>query len=126
MTLLESRIVACAAPQWGEDQRKAWAASIAEARKTYEAALTVHHSVEAAAFVASASYRSAVKMAHEALRAFKRDLQNLGLSRAQIFDIIPDGTPAAPAAPKATEAVVPGGAGSAAAIPKAEMNPTPA
>jgi len=30
----------------------------------------------------------------EALRAFKRDLQNLGISNAHIFEIIPDGTPA--------------------------------
>ena len=111
MTLLESRILSCAAPQWSDDQRKAWTAEIATARKAYEDALDKHRPSEAAAFIAAASYRSAVKMGHEALRAFKRDLQNLGLSRAQIFDIIPDGTPAPAPAPKADGAKADGASG---------------
>jgi len=47
-------------------------------------------------------------MGHESLRSFKRDLQTLGLSKTQIFEIIPDGTPGASAASKATPPTQPG------------------
>lgn len=101
MSLLESRILASPASQWSEEQKKGWAAEIAEVRKPYEQALEKHRPTDAAAFIAKASYRSAVKFGHEGLRAFKRDLLNLGLSKAQIFDIIPDGAPTSASAPKA-------------------------
>ena len=102
MGLLESRTLSCATPQLSQEQKSAWAAAIAAARKSYEEALAKHTPAEGAAFIARASCRSAVKMGHENLRAFKRDLQTLGLSKAQIFEIIPDGTPGASAASKAT------------------------
>ena len=108
MGLLESRILSCAAPRLSQEQRTAWAAAIAAARKSYEEALTKHSPAEAAAFIARATYRSAVKMGHESLRAFKRDLQTLGLSKTQIFEIIPDGTPGASAASKANPPTQPG------------------
>jgi len=104
MSLLEQRILSCAAPSWSEEQRKEWAGEIAKARQSLEAALDKHRPTEGAALVAKAAYRTAVQMGHESLRAFKRDLQSLGLSKAQIFDIIPDGTPT-PATPPKTEGI---------------------
>ena len=122
MSLLESRIMSSAAPQWSEEQKAAWAAEIADVRKSYEEALDKHRPTEAAAFIAKATYRSAVKMGHEGLRAFKRDLQNLGLSKAQIFEIIPDGAPTTATAPKpagATGGSTPSGSTGADTNPKA-------
>lgn len=90
MHVLESRISASAAPQWSEQAKQGWAAEIQALRTTYAAALDAHRPLEAALTVADASYRSAVRTAQARLRAFKRDLQNLGMSEAQIHEIIPD------------------------------------
>jgi hypothetical protein len=57
---------------------------------TYAAAVEAHRPTEAAAVVAEAAYRSAVRGGHARLRSFKRDLKNLGLTEAQIHEIIPD------------------------------------
>jgi hypothetical protein len=46
--------------------------------------------LEAAANIAEQAYRAAVRTAHSRLGAFKRDLKNLGLTEAQIHEIIPD------------------------------------
>ena len=125
MSLLESRILSCAAPQLTEEQKAAWAADIATARQAYEAALAKHTPAEAAAFIARAAYRSSVKMGHESLRAFKRDLQTLGLSKAQIFEIIPDGTPVASAAAKGKTPPPKGGTTATAGTPPADGKAAP-
>ena len=94
INVLKSRITACAAPLLKDEQRAAWVAQLEDARKALDEVLEVHRPTEALASVTEATYRSAVRRGHEQLRMFKRDLENLGLSRAQIFDIIPDGAPA--------------------------------
>jgi hypothetical protein len=92
MQVLHSRILAASAPQWSEPKRAAWAATIAAARAPYETAVNNHRPTEAAATVADAGYRAAVRAAHARLRSLKRDLKSLGLSETQIHEIIPDGS----------------------------------
>ena len=102
MSVLRSRLLVATAPQWSKEQRESWAAEIDALRQTYQAAVEAHRPIEAAATLAGISYRSAVRAGQARLRAFKRDLQNLGLSEAQIHEIIPGATPAAQATPPAS------------------------
>jgi hypothetical protein len=117
MQILSSRILATSAPQWPQATCAGWAAQIDSLRASYATAVEAHRPTEAAAAVADAAYRSAVRAAHARLQAFKRDLLNLGLTQAQIQDIIPDasagssgsaarppagGQPVAPGAPVST------------------------
>jgi len=90
MQILHSRILAAGAPQWPDQKRLAWAASIEAARVPYEAAVAAHRPTEASVTIAEAGYRAAVRAGHTRLRAFKRDLKNLGLTETQIHEIIPD------------------------------------
>ncbi|MDC0741644.1 hypothetical protein [Polyangium mundeleinium] len=90
MQVLRARIVAADAPQWPEAKRNAWAAAIEAKREAYEAAVKSYRPIEAALVVAEAGYRAAVRGAHARLKNFKRDLKNLGLTEAQIHEIIPD------------------------------------
>ena len=96
MHILQSRILAASASQWTEPLRGGWAAEIEALRTTYASAVDTHRPSEAAAAVADAGYRAAVRMAHARLQAFKRDLLTLGLTQAQIHDVIPDASPAGP------------------------------
>lgn len=93
MQVLCSRILAGSAPQWPEAMRQGWAAEIEALRVPYHAAVEAHRPVEAAAVVALAGYRAAVRAGHARLTSYKRDLKNLGLTEAQIHDIIPDAGP---------------------------------
>jgi hypothetical protein len=90
MQVLASRIAASAAPQWSDVLKQGWAAEVEAARTSYAAAVEAHRPTEAAAQVAVSGYRAAVRTGQARLRAFKRDLENLGLSEAQIHEIIPD------------------------------------
>jgi len=90
MQVLHARILAASAPQWSDAQRQAWAAEIEVLRVPYAAAVEAHRPAEATAVVAEVGYRAAVRGGHARLRTFKRDLKNLGLTEAQIHDIIPD------------------------------------
>lgn len=90
MQILQSRMTSASAPQWPEAKRIAWVATIEASRLPYEAAVKAHQPAEAAATVALAGYRAAVRSAHARLRSLKRDLKSLGLSEAQIHEIIPD------------------------------------
>ncbi|MDI3286838.1 hypothetical protein [Polyangium sp. 15x6] len=56
--------------------------------------MKAYRPVEAARVVAEAGYRAAVRGAHTRLKNFKRDLKNLGLTEAQIHEIIPDASAA--------------------------------
>ena len=97
MDILRSRILAAASPRWTEAQRTEWAGEIEALRVSYEAAVTAHRPTEAAANVADATYRAAVRTAHARLRTFKHDLPALGLSEVQIHEIIPDASAGQPA-----------------------------
>jgi hypothetical protein len=90
MQVLHARILAASAPQWPEAKRNAWAAAIEAKREAYDAAVKAYRPVEAAAVVAEAGYRAAVRNGHARLKNFKRDLKSLGLTEAQIHEIIPD------------------------------------
>ena len=90
MQVLHSRILAASAPQWIESKRNGWAATIEAARVPYQEAVNAHRPAEAALTVAEAGYRAAVRAGHARLRSFKRDLKSLGLTEAQIHEIIPD------------------------------------
>jgi len=90
MHLLHARILAASAPQWPEQKRIAWAASIEAVRAPYESAVNDHRPIEAAAMVTEAAYRAAVRTAHARLKSLKRDLKSLGLTESQIHEIIPD------------------------------------
>jgi hypothetical protein len=90
MQVLRSRILSAAAPQWTEAQRNGWAAEIETRRATYDAAIQAYRPAEATALVATQAYRAAVHTGQARLRAFKRDLLSLGLTDAQIHEIIPD------------------------------------
>ncbi|UQA55508.1 hypothetical protein [Polyangium aurulentum] len=90
MQVLHARILAASAPQWPEPKRNAWAAAIEAKREAYDTAVKAYRPVEAALVVAEAGYRAAVRNGHARLKNFKRDLKSLGLTEAQIHDIIPD------------------------------------
>jgi hypothetical protein len=112
MQILQSRILAASAPQWPQAICAGWAAQVDSLRASYATAVEAHRPTEAAASVADAAYRSAVRAGHARLQAFKRDLMNLGLTQAQIQEIIP---------------VPPTGtSGSAAKPPAAAQPPAPA
>jgi hypothetical protein len=100
MQVLESRVTSAAAPQWTDAMKQGWVAELEAARSSYATAVEAHRPIEAAAQVAMTAYRAAVRTGQARLRAFKRDLQNLGLSEVQIHEIIPDASShAAPPAP---------------------------
>jgi len=109
MQVLRSRILAAAAPQWSEAQRTGWAAEIETLRLAYDAAIQAHRPAEATALVATQAFRASVHSGQARLRAFKRDLLSLGLTDAQIHEIIPDA-----------------GSGSAAAKPAVGADQSPA
>lgn len=91
MQVLQARILAGAAPRWTQAMRQGWADEIEALRVPYQAAVDAHRPHEAALMVAEAAYRAAVRAGHTRLRSLKRDLKSLGLTEAQIHDIIPDG-----------------------------------
>ncbi|HRI66442.1 MAG TPA: hypothetical protein PK156_19470 [Polyangium sp.] len=99
MQVLQSRILAASAPQWSEPKRTAWAATIAASRTPYQSAIDAHRPTEAAATVAEAGYKASVRTAHARLKSFKRDLKSLGLTEAQIHEIIPDASARSPKKP---------------------------
>jgi hypothetical protein len=90
MQVLHARILAASAPQWPEAKRNAWASAIEAKREAYDVVVKSYLPVEAAVVVAEASYRAAVRGGQARLRNFKRDLKSLGLTEAQIHEIIPD------------------------------------
>jgi hypothetical protein len=90
MQLLRSRILSTSGPQWTKAACDAWAATIEALRVPYQAAVDAHRPIEAAAMAADVGYRTAVRSAHAHLIAFKRQLGSLGLTEAQIHEIIPD------------------------------------
>lgn len=90
MQVLHARILAASATLWPEPKRTAWAAAIEAARIPFKDAVKAHEPMEAAEIVADAGYRAAVRSAHARLVSYKRDLKNLGLTEAQIHEIIPD------------------------------------
>ncbi|MDI1451654.1 hypothetical protein [Polyangium sp. 6x1] len=90
MGVLRTRILAGEASQWTEVKRNAWASAIEAKREAYEVAVNAYRPAGAALVVAEAGYRAAVRGAHTRLRNYKRDLKNLGLTEAQIHEIIPD------------------------------------
>lgn len=87
--------------------KQGWATQVEAARKSYATAVETHRPTEAAAHVAATGYRAAVRTGQARLRAFKRDLQNLGMSEAQIHEIIPDASTHTPAAPAPEPAPLP-------------------
>lgn len=90
MGVLRTRILAGEAPQWTEAKRNAWASAIEAKREAYEVVVNAYRPIAASLVVAEAGYRAAVRGAHTRLRNYKRDLKNLGLTEAQIHEIIPD------------------------------------
>jgi hypothetical protein len=90
MEVLRARILAGSAPQWTEAMRAGWAAEVEALRVPYAAAMEAYRPLEAARVVAEAGFRAAVRAGHARLRSFKRDLKSLGLTEAQIHEIIPD------------------------------------
>jgi hypothetical protein len=90
MQVLRSRLLSASAPQWPKEKCEAWAAEIDALREPYQAAVDAHRPTDAAATVADVGYRSAVRTGQARLAAFKRDLQNLGLTEPQIHELIPD------------------------------------
>lgn len=90
MQVLHSRILSASAPQWSEEKRKGWAVEIEALRVPYAAAVEAHRPAEATEIVAEVGYRAAVRTGHSRLVSFKRDLKNLGLTEAQVHEIIPD------------------------------------
>jgi hypothetical protein len=90
MQVLQSRILSASAPQWSDEKRKGWATEIEVLRVPYHAAVEAYRPAEAAALIAETGYRAAVRSGHARLRTFKRDLKSLGLTEAQIHEIIPD------------------------------------
>jgi hypothetical protein len=119
MQVLHSRLLAASAPQWPKPQCDSWAAEIESLRQPYQTAVDIHRPVEAAATIAEVGYRSAVRTGQARLRAFKRDLQTLGLTEAQIHEIIPDAT----GTPQATASKSPNGGGSDGPTPQATSGP---
>jgi hypothetical protein len=91
MQILTSRIETVAAPPgWTAELRKGWVAEIEALRAPLADAAAAFAPLEAARTVAEAAYRAAVRGARAQLAKYKRDLQNLGLTEAQIHAIIPD------------------------------------
>jgi hypothetical protein len=90
MQVLRSRILAASAPQWTQASRESWAAQIDALLGPYTTAVEAHRPAEASALVANAGFRAAIRSAHARLQAFKRDLLTLGLTNAQVHEIIPD------------------------------------
>ena len=93
MQVLRSRILSGAAPGLGTAVRAEWAADIETLRTSLDKAVAALLPAEAAASVADAAYRLAARLLQMRLRAFKQDLENLGVSKAHIFEIIPDAGP---------------------------------
>ena len=115
MQVLRARVLTAAAPQWSKEMRDGWAATIETLRASYAAAVDAHRPAEANATVAEVAYRASVRSGQAALASFKRDLKSLGLSEAQIHDIIPDATkPATGGAPVPPAPPAPAPAGGAA------------
>lgn len=90
MQVLHTRILAASAPQWPEAKRIGWATALETRRTSYATAVDAHRPLEAAETIAEVAYRAAVRTGHARLVSLKRDLKNLGLTEAQIHDIIPD------------------------------------
>lgn len=90
MQVLHARILSAEAVQWTGVLKAGWAADIEAARVPYAAAVEAHRPVDAALTVAEASYRATVRAGQARLTSFKRDLRNLGMSEAQVHEIIPD------------------------------------
>jgi hypothetical protein len=102
MRILASRIRAVVSTRWTADLREEWAKEVDDLRVAYEEALAAHQPADAAETVAEATHRTSALNTHVKLRAFKRDLLTLGLSNAQVHDIIPNGAPAAASTKKQT------------------------
>jgi hypothetical protein len=99
MQILTSRIETVAAPPgWTPELRKGWVAEVEALRAPLARAVATFAPLEAARTVAEAGYRAAVRSARAQLAKYKRDLQNLGLTEAQIHAIIPDANQRAGAA----------------------------
>jgi hypothetical protein len=90
MQVLVSRIQSASAPPWTDAKKQAWIASLDAPRAALAAAVDAHRPADAAVTVADAGFRSAARSGHARLVAFKRDLKNLGMTEAQIHEIIPD------------------------------------
>ena len=78
---------------------KTWTDGLGSDRAAMMKVLADLDAAEDVADVKEAAWRTAAKLGQEQLRLFKRDLENAGLSRVQIFDIIPDASPT-PRTPK--------------------------
>ena len=91
--ILKERLASCPAPALTTEQHQRWAAELEDVRTACEDALDNHRPTAGPAALASSAYRNLVRVGHDQLRIFKRDLQNLSLTKAQIFAIIPDATP---------------------------------
>lgn len=90
MQVLESRIRSLDSTLLTADKRAELLAALESVRVPFEAAVEAYRPLNAARTVAEASHRATIRTAHARLTAFKRDLKNLGLTEAQIHDIIPD------------------------------------
>lgn len=101
LVVLQERIEAVAAPILPGEPWKDWIAGLEAARIALVDALAAHAPAHANARVAKATHRRAAHLGQEALRLFKRRLEDRGLTQGAIFDIIPNAAPANRRAPTA-------------------------
>jgi hypothetical protein len=105
MQVLEGRIAAIDHPAVAPAMRDGWVAAVRAAREPYATAVEALRAAEALDAVTSRTNADAVRALAVALAKLKRAYLNLGLTEAQIHEIIPDAkrraptTPAEPPAP---------------------------
>jgi len=90
LQLLTTRIGGTSAPPWTDAQRGEWSAQIEAARVPLLASGDAAANAIAAHRMARANYASAVRAGLRALVVLKRELKYLGLTEAQVHEIIPD------------------------------------
>lgn len=89
---LAGRFRAVKSEWWTPEMCEGWAAEVDGLRASLEAALAAYQPSADAEALAETSDRAAILNLYAKLAAFKRDLRSIGLSNAQIHEIIPDGT----------------------------------
>lgn len=119
---IAARITAATDARWPEALRTTWAAALDAVHGPLVSATSSMDDAEGAFRVATTSHDTAVRStALRNLVAFKRDLKTLGMTEAQVGEIIPDAPRPTPAAPPLAPVAPP--AGSIAASAPVQLPP---
>ena len=87
---IASRLVGVSAPPWTDAQRAAWAAAIEGVRAPLAGAMVAADGARAGYALALGTYGAQAREGLRALGQLKRDLKYLGMTEAQVTEIIPN------------------------------------